>query len=231
LSQAADEDPLNAIRDTSRRTNGGGLTWSVIAVALSVAAVGVTYGLLRWASAPIATAVVALGLILIVLAVCGFLASRRAHAAPYVVAALLLPYAVAAAVVYGGTQRAADEITKVFAVSGDNSTAFATDDPSTSVKAGTDDGSDTDAGRNEDGVDTDSDGIDAGCMDADQYRGIKVGASQETLTSRLGTLGTTADGGAGGFVQSFTDCLDDTKTYYVTFGADPPNRVLEKKVG
>ena len=86
--------------------------WSALGLPLLMLAV--VFVVLRWAPSPIETALVVGGILLIGLAVVGYLGSRSGVVAPFVAVALLLPYLLGAVVAYGGAQRAEAELSGLF---------------------------------------------------------------------------------------------------------------------
>ncbi len=66
--------------------------------------------IMRWGPSPVATTSVVVGGVLVALALVGYVGTRRGHAAPFVAAALLLPYLLAGVVGYASVQRAASEV-------------------------------------------------------------------------------------------------------------------------
>lgn len=95
------------------------LRW--LSLVLPAAAVISIYVILRWAPSPVEVAAVIGGLLVIGLSVAGYLGARRGVLAPYVAVALVLPYLLAAATIYGSASRVSDELEDFFSddLSGD----------------------------------------------------------------------------------------------------------------
>lgn len=70
--------------------------------------------ILRWAPSPVETALAVGGVLLIALAVAGYLGCRRGVVAPFVAVALVMPYLLGGVAAYGGAQRAEAELSGLF---------------------------------------------------------------------------------------------------------------------
>lgn len=91
-------------------------TWllPVLGVATAVLIVAVPYPILRFAPAPVEVMAATVIVLLIVLAVLGYFATKRGQAAAFVVIALLLPYALFSVVAAGSAERLSDEFSSLF---------------------------------------------------------------------------------------------------------------------
>ena len=101
-----------------KSTSGEKFGYPALAGGLSVLALVAGYTLMRWAPSPIETAIIVVAVVLVLLAVVGYVGSRRGHAAPFVATALILPYLLGGVMAYGSAQRAASELEGFFADDG-----------------------------------------------------------------------------------------------------------------
>jgi hypothetical protein len=113
--------------------------------------------ILRYAPSPVGTAITVVTLILVALAVTGFLGAKRGHAAPFVAVALILPYLLAGVTAYAGTHRLAAEVGDLFGA--DTSSSDSTSD-NAGDNAGADAGAAAGAGADEGATDNATDGSD-----------------------------------------------------------------------
>jgi hypothetical protein len=87
--------------------------WPTVAAGMAALTVTVTYLILRFASSPVGTAILAASILLTALTILGYLGSRRGHAAPFVAVALILPYLLGGAAAYASAHRVASEFSSV----------------------------------------------------------------------------------------------------------------------
>lgn len=88
--------------------------WPGLGIGTSAVTLLVGYLVLRFSPSPVEVALGVVGALLVVLAVLGFLATKRGQAPVFVAIALLMPYLLFGVVTYGGAQRAADEVGSYF---------------------------------------------------------------------------------------------------------------------
>lgn len=81
---------------------------------VAVATLPISFLILRFASHPVEITAVVLTILLVALAVLGYLATRRGQAAAFVAIALVLPYALFATVSWASLERASSEIGSIF---------------------------------------------------------------------------------------------------------------------
>lgn len=192
---------------------GNGRAWPWVGGLLAVGTVAAAYLSLRYAPSPIETALIVVTVALLVLAVIGFLGSRRGHAAIFVAVALILPYVLAGAAFLAVAQRASSALDDAFSTSSSAERFPSSQGAAPSSSA-------------------DSQGEELGgpCVDVTQYRRIMVGMTQAEVTRTFNLAGKSAGGGAGGFTREYPDCAGTGSVFYVTFdSSERPYRVAEKR--
>jgi hypothetical protein len=227
-----------------------GVAYPLLALLLPVATLAATYLLLRYAPSPVQTTVLVVGALILALTVTGYLGARRGHAAPFVAAALILPYLLAAVAAYAATQRAANELGDLF---GDEASSAGplTDGGSTNDQDGDAIDDDLYAGVNCEEADPqfgpdynecianggdDSpapptggnvEGEGGDCVDTTEYDQVDFGMTEAEVNDVLGSEGQPAGGAAGGFTLKYPKC--DGGGVFVTYdGLKTPPVVAEK---
>ena len=90
------------------------MQFPLLAGGLSFVALVLGYGVMRWSPSPVVVTIFVVGGVLVALAFAAYVGTRRGHAAPFLAAAILLPYALAGVVGYASVQRAASEFEDFF---------------------------------------------------------------------------------------------------------------------
>ena len=83
-------------------------------IGTAVLTIPAAYFILRYAPSPAEIAALVVGVLLVVLAALGYLATKRGQAATFVAIALVLPYLLIGTVAYAGLERASSEIGSIF---------------------------------------------------------------------------------------------------------------------
>jgi hypothetical protein len=108
------ETPATPEASDAKRTLSSGRLYLWLGVGLPILTLVAVFVILRWAPSPVETALVVGSILLIGLAVVGYLGSQSGVVAPFIAVALLLPYLLGAVVAYGGAQRAEAELSALF---------------------------------------------------------------------------------------------------------------------